>query len=138
MSIGMTPFTVLYEYEPLSFMDIVLGDSCAPRAKKKHQEGQDILRLLKENLQRAQNQQKIYADIHQSERSFEVGDFFYLKLQLYRQSSLKAKEKDKLRPRFYGPYLVTCHIDEVAYEFELPNGSRIHVFHVSFLKKSVG
>ena len=55
MSIGMVLFKTLYRHEPLSFIDTVLGNSRAPRAKDWFQEGQDILRSLKENLQQAQN-----------------------------------------------------------------------------------
>lgn len=33
MSTEMAPFKALYGYEPLSFIDIVLGDSRAPRAR---------------------------------------------------------------------------------------------------------
>ena len=33
MSIGMSPFYALYEYHPLSFADVMFGDSKAPRAK---------------------------------------------------------------------------------------------------------
>ena len=91
MSIGMTPFKALYGYEALNFVDIVLGDSRVPKEKDWVQTNQDILKLLKENLQTAQNQQKLYADIHKVKRSFEVGDLVYLRLQPYRQSSLKKK-----------------------------------------------
>ena len=81
----------------------------------------------------------MYADRHWIERSFEVGDLVYLRLQPYRQSSLKGIGKEKLKPRFYAPYRVICRIGEVAYELELPEGSRIHnVFHVSYLKKAIG
>ena len=80
MSIGMAPFKALYRHEPLSFIDTVLGNNRAPRAKDWLQEGQNILRGLKENLQHAQNQQKMYADKHRIERSFEVGDLVYLRL----------------------------------------------------------
>ena len=54
------------------------------------------------------------------ERQFEVGDLGYLRLQPYRQSSLKQKEAEKLKPRFYGPYRVIRRIGQVAYELELP------------------
>jgi hypothetical protein len=39
-------------------------------------------------------------------REFSVGDFFYLKLQTYRQKSLALRKDFKLNPRFYGAYKV--------------------------------
>ena len=38
------------------------------------EESQEILNLLKDNLQVAQNQQKQYADKHREERTFQVDD----------------------------------------------------------------
>ena len=55
MSIGMPPFRALYGYNATSFMDIAFGDSRDPKAKDWIQESQDILRVLKENLQTNQN-----------------------------------------------------------------------------------
>ena len=97
MSIKMTPFKALYGYEALSFADRAFGYSKAPKAKDWIQDSQDILKVLRENLQEAQNQQKLYADRHRVERSFEVGDLVYLSLQPYRQSSLKKKGAKKLK-----------------------------------------
>jgi len=97
-----------------------------------------MIRALKDNMAIAQNQRKLYADKGRVERQFEVGDLVYLRLQPYRQSSLKQKGADKLKPRFYGPYSVIRRIGQVAYELELPQGSKIHnVFHVSCLKKAL-
>ena len=46
-------------------------------------------------------------DQHRSERSFEEGDWVYLRLQPYKQMSLKELNKEnKLAPRYYGPYKV--------------------------------
>ena len=81
----------------------------------------------------------MYADRRRIEWSFEVKDLIYLRLQPYKQSSLKQKGAEKLKPRFYGPYRVMRRVGEVAYQLELPEGSKIHnVFHVSCLKKVVG
>jgi hypothetical protein len=82
--IGMSPFKALYGYDAPSFVDLAFGESRAPKAKDWLQESQDILRVLKENLQVAQNQQKMYADRHRVERNFEVGDLVFLRLQPYK------------------------------------------------------
>ena len=96
------------------------------------------MRSLRENLQQVQNQQKIYVDRHRIERAFEVDDMVFLRLQSYQQSTLKRGGAEKLQPSFYGPYQVIRRVGEVAYEIELPPGSRIHnVFHISCLKKDL-
>ena len=77
---------------------------------------------------------------HRSERSFEVGDLVFLRLQPYKQMSLKQSKKDnKLSLKCYGPYNVLQRIGTMAYKLELPTSSQVHpVFHVSCLKKVIG
>jgi hypothetical protein len=75
---------------------------------------------LKDHLQRAQNQQKVQEDKHRVDRSFEVGDLFYLRLQPYNKASIKISGAEKLQPRFFGPYRFSRRIGAVAYELELP------------------
>ena len=58
MSIGMSPCRELYGYDALAFDDMVFGDSRAPKYKYWLEESQEILKLLKDNSQVAQNQQK--------------------------------------------------------------------------------
>ena len=68
-----------------------------------------------------------------------MGDLVYLFLQPYKQSTLKVKGAEKLKPRFYGPYKMNRCVGKVAYELELAKGSKIHnIFHVSCLKKAIG
>jgi hypothetical protein len=45
---------------------------------------QQILQILKDNLTMAQNRMKQQADQHCSEKSFEVGDWVFLRLQPYK------------------------------------------------------
>jgi hypothetical protein len=101
---------------------------------------QEVLQILKDNLTMAHNRMKQQADKHCSERSFEVGDWVFLRLQPYKQMSLKQSKKDnKLSPKYYGPYKVLQNIGNMAYKLELSASSRVHpVFHVLCLKKVIG
>lgn len=104
MSIWMSPFKALYGYDATSFVNLIFTNSRVPSAKDIVEQCKDILEALKENLYEAQNQLKMYADRHRIERTFEVGDMVYLRLQPYRQSSLKGSGAEKLKPLLYGPY----------------------------------
>ena len=62
-----------------------------------------------------------------------------MRLQPYKQTSLKDNGCQKLSPKFYGPYQVFQRIGEVAYKLALPPTAKIHpVFHVSCVKKVIG
>ena len=82
---------------------------------------------------------KIAYDQGRVEREFIIGDWVYLQLQPYQQTSLALRWSHKLSPRFYRPYRVLEQIGSVAYRLDLPPGSKNHlVFHVSILKKQLG
>jgi hypothetical protein len=87
---------------------------------------QKILQLLKENLTVARNRMKQQVDQNRTEREFEVGDWVFVRLQPYKQLSLKQHKKNKLAPTFYGPYQINRKISHVAYQLDLPDKSCIH------------
>ena len=121
----MSPFEALYGYEATPFGDLIIQETRLPRAKDFIQQIIDILNTLKDNLHYLQNQQKMYVDQKCVERTFKVGDLVFLKLQPYKQSSLKKKGAENLKPHFSGPYRILRR-REVAYEIELPKNSKIH------------
>lgn len=98
-----------------------------------------VKKLLMDNLVKARERMKKFADLRRTERSFEVGDKVLLKLQPYRRSTARGAMPHKLSPKFFGPYIIMEEIGAVAYRLQLPPDARKHnVFHVSQLKKFEG
>ena len=75
-------------------------------AKDWIEESHEILKVLKDNLQVAQNQQKQYAYQHRMERQLQVNDLVYLRFHPYKQATIKGKDSESIKTRFYGPYKV--------------------------------
>lgn len=53
----------------------------------------EVIKELREQLSCAQNRMKKKYDAKHTDKSFEVGDFVYLRLQPYRQLSISLKRK---------------------------------------------
>ena len=89
----------LYGYQPPSITSYLRENSKVQEVEHHIEHQQQVLQLLKDNLVLAQNRMKQQADQHRSERSFDVGDWVFLRLQPYKQMSLKQAKKDnKLSP----------------------------------------
>jgi hypothetical protein len=86
-----------------------------------------------------QNRMKQQANQHCSEREFEVGDLVFMRLQPYKEMSLKQQKKDnKLTPKYYDPCKVLQRIGSMYYKLELTPSSHVHpIFHVSCLNKVI-
>jgi hypothetical protein len=79
---------------------------------------------------------KQFADRKRSDRVFQVGDWVYLSLQPYVQTSLALRSNAKLAFRFFGPFQVLQKVGELSYRLQLPEHSNVHpVFHVSELRQ---
>ncbi|WVZ53383.1 hypothetical protein U9M48_004334 [Paspalum notatum var. saurae] len=90
------------------------------------------VRMIRENLRIFQTTQKSYADHRRRDLEFAMGDYVYLKV-----SPIHGLLKEKLAPRYIGPFKIIDRNGEVAYQLELPDRlSGVHdVFHVPQLKK---
>jgi hypothetical protein len=138
-SLKLTPFQALYGFAPPQVHEVVLPDDSDIEATDIIQQRQLANQLLKDNLVKAQDRMKKYADKNRKERSFSEGDMVYLKIQPYRHTSLSLHRSLKLHSKLYGPFRVLARVGEVAYKFLLPEGCKLYsTFHVSQLKKHIG
>ena len=138
-STKLSPFESVYGYPPPKLIPYTPGTTQLQEVENTLKTRDEIIRILRTNLQLAQDRMKKFADIKRTARSFNIGDLVYLRLQPYKQQSVVQRRNLKLSPRFYGPYRVLEKIGTVAYRLELPPEAKIHpVFHVSCLKEKLG
>lgn len=94
-------------------------------------ERNNILDEFKENLTKAQERTRKYADKKRRELQFQVRDLVHLKMQPYRFCLLASGSIKNLSPRCYAPYKVIKRIGPVAYRLSLHSTAKIHsIFHV--------
>ncbi|GKC95235.1 retrotransposon-related protein [Tanacetum coccineum] len=131
-----TPFEIVYGQTPPQHVTYEAGECRVETVDRTLVVRDQAIKLLQFYLKRAQNRMKSMADKKRSDREFVEGDWVYLKLQPYRQITIRQSVQHKLSPKFYGPFKVLKKIGKVAYQLELPSSAQVHsVFHVSQLKK---
>ena len=79
-SLKLTPFKALYGFPPPTLQSYVLGTTRVATLDALLCQREAILATLRANLVAAQERMKVQVDRHRQERSFEVGDWVYLKL----------------------------------------------------------
>lgn len=137
-TIRTTPLCAVYGREPTKVLRY--GDVPTTNAQLEEllKDCDSLLTELRENMELAQEEMQKSANKHRREVEYTVGDWVYLKLRPYRQTTVAGKRNEKLAQRYFGPYQVLERKGKVAYKLQLPLYSQVHpVFHVSQLKKVV-
>jgi hypothetical protein len=137
-SLKSTSFEVTYGYPPPSLTDYI-PDSTKNHVVEEHlQHRTKQIAEIKHNLAQAQERKKKQVDKGRKETQFKEGEWVYLRLQPYRQSSMPRNKNGKLAYKYFGSFKILKKVGEVAYQLDLPKEARIHsTFHVSLLKKWV-
>ncbi|XP_057792974.1 uncharacterized protein LOC131009575 [Salvia miltiorrhiza] len=135
-SIRMSPFEALYGRKPQMIPPYSPGATSIQALDDLLQQRDILLNQLKEILRQSQFRMKQQADCHRRDVEFQIGDMVLVRLQPYRQTSVRGRQPPKIAQRYYRPFRVTERLGRVAYRLALPPESRIHpVFHVSKLKQ---
>ncbi|XP_076881238.1 uncharacterized protein LOC143529302 [Bidens hawaiensis] len=84
----------------------------------------------------SQDRQKRYADKQQRPIEFGIFDHVMLKVSPW-NGIIRFRKREKLSPRYIGPFMIIDCVGEVAYKVKLPEELEgIHTtFHVSHLRK---
>ncbi|GAU46429.1 hypothetical protein TSUD_402070 [Trifolium subterraneum] len=136
---GQTPFEVVYGRVPPTITRWIQGETRVEAVQRELLDRDEAIRQLRQQLLRAQDRMKQQADKKRCERSFNIGEWVFVKLRAHRQQSVVSRIYAKLSARYYGPYPVVARIGAVAYQLKLPAGAKVHpIFHVSLLKKAIG
>ena len=133
-SSGYTPFYLCYGRHPLSPVQLL------SQVESKNAAADAFLRQLEddvthavEQLKKAQEQQKRYADKRRRDVKFEVGDEVLLSTKTLPVVAA-AGGSSKLGPLYCGPFRV-LEEHRTSYKLDLPPHMKIHpVFHISQLK----
>ena len=114
-----TPYEAVYGQPPPAHLPYMAGESKVQVVAKCLEDREKMILILKFHLLRAQHRMKQEADKHRRDRSFEIRDLVFVKLQPYRQKSVVLRGSPKLAPKFYGPYKIIGKMGSVVYKLEL-------------------
>ena len=119
---GLSPFMVMYGFQPRSPILVGLANECIHQVKDFLKDHFDMLRLARLNVKQAQDRYKHYAYLKRRLITFEEGEQVFLRVP-ENSSSLKTGPVAKLSPRYCGPFTILKKVDEVAYKLALPSYS---------------
>ncbi|GJV64476.1 putative reverse transcriptase domain-containing protein [Tanacetum coccineum] len=135
-SIKVAPYEALYRRKcrsPVCWSEV--GDSQLTGPELIRDTTEKIVQI-KNRLLAACSRQKSYADKRLKPLEFEVGDIALLKVSPWK-GVVRFEKREKLSPRYIGPFKILARVGPIAYMLELPEELKgIHsTFHVSNLKK---
>ena len=132
-STGISPFKAKYGFDfTLDITTATQHGSSAHKAEDIVKTLHDVHEELKRCLEKAQINQKKYADRHRMIMpEFKVGTKVWLKTT----NLTTERPNKKLDYKFVGPYEIVEQVNEVSFKLKLPYSMKVHnIFHASLLE----
>jgi len=82
-----TPYEIMYGQVPPIHLPYLPGESKVELVDSSLRKREEMLKIIKFHLKRAQDRMKQEADKHRSHKSYDIGDRVYVKLQSHKQVS---------------------------------------------------
>jgi hypothetical protein len=76
----------------------------------------EFLQEIREHLEQAQHQYKVFYDRKHHVVEFAVGQWVWLRLLHHPMASLNVNGRGKLGPKLYGPFKILERVGDVAYK----------------------
>jgi len=135
---GFSPFELVLGTQPNTPLSLSVHKPItqgSPSAREFINQHQDRFHMARDTLLEVKKHMTDQYNRHHRNVSFEVGDLVYVDSENLRPSS---GVRNKLSPKFHGPYKIISRPSPLNYYLDLPPGSRVHpVFHVSKLRNHV-
>ena len=126
-----TPFELMYGTNPRKPLDLNL-ESLAPAALDFVKTMIDKISETRDHILRAQTSQKIQADKHRRDHTFQIGDKVMLSTK---NLTLPSTHSRKLSPKWIGPFSIIARKHKNSFTLDLPDKYKFHpVFHVNLIK----
>ena len=137
-TIEMAPYEALYGMKCRSLMHWDEAEEKKYLGPDLVEQASEVIWKIRQQIKTVQSRQKSYADKRRRPLEFVAGDKVFLKTSPVKGVML-FRQKDKLSPRYVGPFEILKKAGKVAYRLALPLVmSGLHdVFHMSMLRKYV-
>lgn len=113
-AIAMSLFKMLYGREPPDVPEYIPLLSKIQAVDQELTRREEFKQTVKKNLEKAQKKMKNAADKKRTPITYEEGDLVLVRLQPYKQTSIKAGFYHKLGQKYYRPFLILQKINEVT------------------------